>query len=339
MRSRKQRWLWAALPLLLAAAYLMARNEPDAPASHRTVSFPRAPRAEETRRMRERNARPLAIAAAALAPVNAKTRDPVLRALPPAGKTALVIEANAIRNSPLGELLIQCLARRGDDSFNRFRDEAGIDLLKDLDRVAISDEGVILSGNLENFRWGKLREQAADGLDGPALGRWRDEIIVVANSGSELSSILGRLDAPSTSEPAIPEEATYGEIYGVLAADELAKLVPHDQPRLGPLRDAVQRVELHVDARDDVAIVAQVRGPNPAQLSDLEKAISGLLSAGRLRAQAEGNRELAELLDLARVVPKGARFDLELALPQQFIERHLTWCRDERRTEDRRTAR
>src|SRR5215471_3552264 len=110
MRSRKHWWIWAAVPLLLAAAYLMARNEPDAPASHRTVSFPRALRAEETRRMQERSARPLPIAGAALARV-AKSRDPVLSALPPAGKTALVIEANAIRNSPLGELLIQCLVR------------------------------------------------------------------------------------------------------------------------------------------------------------------------------------------------------------------------------------
>src|SRR5215471_1388076 len=101
------------------------------------------------------------------APVNAKTRDPVLRALPPAGKTALVIEASAIRNSPLGELLIQCMARGGDDAFDRFRDEAGIDLLTDLDRVAISEEGMIFSGNFKNARWGRLQEQAASELDGP----------------------------------------------------------------------------------------------------------------------------------------------------------------------------
>jgi len=109
MRSRKQWWLWAALPLLLAAAYLMARNEPDAPASHRTVSFPRAPRAEETRRMRERNARPFAIADAVLVSVHAKTRDPVLRALPLAHKAhrsggpsaAQVPDATGVRGSRL----------------------------------------------------------------------------------------------------------------------------------------------------------------------------------------------------------------------------------------------
>ena len=31
MRSRRHWWLWAAVPLLLAAAYLMRRSEPDTP--------------------------------------------------------------------------------------------------------------------------------------------------------------------------------------------------------------------------------------------------------------------------------------------------------------------
>jgi len=46
----------------------------------------------------------------------------------------------------------------------------------------------------------------------------------------------------------------------------------------------------------------------------------------RVQAQAGGQRDVAELLDYARVVPSGQTFTMELALPQAFLERYLAQC-------------
>jgi hypothetical protein len=364
LRRRKSGWLFAALLLLMAGAFLMSRSEPAALARRRTVSFPRAPRAEEIRRIQDRQA-PASNAAVAPAPgAPVKSRDPVLSALPRAGKTALVIEANAILHSPIGELLIQCFAREGENGLAQFRDESGIDLLTDLDRVAISEEGVIVSGNFKNARWDTLpgdsspRSYGSDGVaysqafteaagdDQPsdprkALGRWGEQMIVVASSAGRLRAIFDRLDGRARSErPAISEDMTYGEIYGifasdVLASDALAEFIPPEQTGLiHLLRQAAPQVELHVDARDDVAIFAHVRGSDRALLTDLEKAIAGLLSASRLQAQTGKDTTLLELLDLARVTPRGDGFDLELALPLSFLQKQLGAACGHRSAED-----
>ena len=59
-------------------------------------------------------------------------------------------------------------------------------------------------------------------------------------------------------------------------------------------------MELHVDAMQDVAAVVRVNGQDQAALSDLSRTLGGAVAAGRLQAQASGDRSLAELLDAAR---------------------------------------
>ncbi len=353
LRQRKLGWLFAALLLMVAGAFLMGRGEPSASARHRTVSFPRAPRAEEIRRMRDRQIPTSVVAATHGNPI--KSGDPLLAALPRAGKTALVIEANAIRHSPIGELLIQCFAREGGNVFEQARDSSGIDWLTDLDRVAISEEGVIVSGDFKNARWDRLpswlsgdgsphsygshgvayseaftEAPAEGGSSRPeqALGRWGDQMVVIAKSAGQLRGIFDRLDGRGRNEPpAISEEMTYGEIYGLLTGDALVEFLPGDQIGfIDLLRRAAPRIELHVDTTEDVAIFAHVRGGDRAQLRDLEKAIAGLLSAGRLQAQIGNDTVLQELLDLARVVSRSDGFDLELALPLPFLQKQLATC-------------
>ena len=72
--------------------------------------MPRQLRPAERQRMLSRLIRPPADAGLARP---AEVRDPVLTALAAGGSgTAVVLEVNALRNSPVGELLLQCLAER-----------------------------------------------------------------------------------------------------------------------------------------------------------------------------------------------------------------------------------
>ena len=112
-------------------------------------------------------------------------------------------------------------------------------------------------------------------------------------------------DEPSV----IPEGSTYGEMYGVLSVEHLARLLPKEQADLAQrLKDVAQNVELHVDASSDVALVAQVRGEDQDKVADLGKSLGAALSVARMRAQAEGEKEMAQLLDFARVQPDGSSF-------------------------------
>jgi hypothetical protein len=57
---------------------------------------------------------------------------------------------------------------------------------------------------------------------------------------------------------------------------------------------------LHVDASHDVGIVAAATGAGQ-DTGDLGKAVGSALTLGRLAAQTQGNKDLAEVLDYARV--------------------------------------
>jgi hypothetical protein len=87
-------------------------------------------------------------------------------------------------------------------------------------------------------------------------------------------------------------------------------------------------VELHADAMSDVAVTARVSGQDGAAIEDLARALGAALAVARVEARASGERELAELLDHARVARGGEGFSLELALPAELLERWFAGCRE-----------
>jgi hypothetical protein len=151
---------------------------------------------------------------------------------------------------------------------------------------------------------------------------------VVARTEEDVRAALERLEGSGAQgPPAIDESQTYGEIYGVATAEAISELVPADQAALAEkLRAAAARVELHVDASRDVGLVADVTGLAPRETDDLGKSIGAALALARLRAEAEGEHEFAELMDLARVIPDNGRFRLEMGLPLEVLEKHLRRC-------------
>ena len=150
MARSKRRWPWllVAAFLLGAAAWLMLGAEPPEPVRAR-VSLPRRMSHDE----RERNdARQtwlplvqLDDAGLPLAPTE-RPKDPVLAAFPKEVKyAAVVVEANAIRNSDIGDLLIDCMFGGRPEVMSSFRD-AGFDPLTAIDRVSMADNTLLVSG-------------------------------------------------------------------------------------------------------------------------------------------------------------------------------------------------
>ena len=272
------------------------------------------------------------------------------------GGSLMVLEANVLRHTPVGERLLACMSPQAKESLSRLREEVGVDPLEQIDRVALGDGALLLSGHFDQARWdtmfaehtvepygahGRLYtppvpETGAAGdeaLPPPrqqdVAGVWRDELLVFGRDAQRVQQAFDELEGrrPPSAAP-LDENQTYGEAYGVLSVDDAAKLFPADQQELAErFRQAAQSIEIHVDARQDLALVAEVGGDGGEALEDLARALGGVLALGRLKARADGAERLVELLDHARVQPlQGETFTLELALPLELIERHLGDC-------------
>jgi hypothetical protein len=352
MRRRRPLPLLAAALFLGVATLLLSLSESGRPAQARAApSFPRWLREGERERVQTRRTLPPPPPAAGEAAFTAEEppappRDPFLLALPrDPRKALLVLEANALRHSRLGELFVECVLRRSShDPFEELRRETGIDPLKDVDRVALSDDGVIVFGFLDRARLDGLGAatratprgergrmyvplQAAD-AERFALGTWREEVIAFGTH-EFVASTLDRLDGREATTPVLlPEHLTYGEAYGVVPGAALRGLFRGDQTELGRrLASAASRIELHVDAMRDVAVVARVSGTSAPEVEDLGTALGAALAVARIQAVAGGQAELAELLEHARVVRgAGDGFSLELALPIAVVERWFEGC-------------
>lgn len=350
MVYRTLRWLVVAILLFAAAAWLMSRPEKGSHAhAEPRVTFPRSFRGEEWRRMTQRQTleeSPSRAPGSGEPAAPPGPRDPLLAALPrEPGTTVVVVEANALANSSVGQLLLACVRHEEQtDLVESMKKEIGIDPMKDLDRIAVSTHAVLVSGQLKDVKWSGLLAHMAsapygdkgtiyspDNSEGQFFARWGDNLAVISKTEQDARAAIDRIEGRARSGAPLAEEDTYGEIYGVIATDLLRDMVGRDSSELAQrIEDTVQQARLHVSAMNDVAIVADVRGADSRKVQDLAKSLGAALSLARLKAQTEGQTDLADLLDLARVEPRDGSFVLELALPQEFLEKKLASCRESR---------
>jgi len=333
-------WLLAAIVLFALSALLMWLGDRKKTGAtrprHADAEFPNRPsRSAIERSERRRVQLPGRNGEDAAA---ARPRDPLLVALVPRASNSFVVEIGAIRDAPLGTLLLECaVSGEARKSFEDVKRSAGIDLLHDVDRVAVSNDTIFATGDFRGARWSELNHEnpsrygdqgtlfgAADGGDASrALGTWGSNLLI-GGSVAEIRRAMDRLESRATPEPMpIDPSATYGEVYGTFSGEVLANMLP--DPVKEQTRSYAKRVELHVDATgdDDVLLVGDVSGPDATHVADLGKSLGGALSLGRLAAEHEGNDELRELLDVSRVTPEKGTFRVETAVPLALLRRQL----------------
>ncbi len=194
---RRRPWILvgAATALFLLAAWVMSRGDQAPVHDKPRVQFRPYLNAEERERMRARQVLP-----AAPPPADPEApwrppppRDPVLAAMgSPDTKLAVVVEANAIRNMPVGELFVQCLlARQGRNDLKRLKDEVGVDPFQDVDRIAVHDDGLMVSGHFGQTRWDRVFKDldASSYGDKARLYELRPREFVVPDGGAVIEQI------------------------------------------------------------------------------------------------------------------------------------------------------
>lgn len=320
---------------------MLPQQKPRSPRA--VLEFPRGPRPHEIERDERR--RTLAVPAAARAgAAGAGTEDastllldPLHVALPPAD-LAVVMEAGAVLASPAGRMLLGCLSPPQAETLRELEARTGFAPLQQIERVAFAESSagvttLLMSGDFSGLELARLGDGATlerAGAKGSIATRdswgvavWDDRMLIVGEPGG-VRDALRRLDGEVAPAPSPLDGEMYGEVYGALSGAALSRLLP---ATLGErVRDAAERVLVHVDATDDLLLVAEVHGERPEGLAELGRALAGALAMGRLQAVRDDDRLLADLLDESRVIPGDGSFQLEVALPLATLEDALGAC-------------
>ena len=339
---RRASYLAAALGLFVLAAWLMLPQQKPRP-PRAVLEFPRGPRPHEIERdERRRTLEVPAVAGVGAAGASAEESpkrlvDPLHVALPPAD-LAVVVEAGAVLASPAGRMLLGCLSPPQAETLRELEGRTGFAPLEQIERVAFAessagDTTLLMSGDFSGLELARLTEGASPeragskGLmatrDSRGVAVWDGRMLIVGEPGS-VRDALRRLDGEATPAASPLDGEMYGEMYGALSGAALSRLLP---AALGErVRGAAERVLVHVDATDDLLLVAEVHGERPEALAELGRALAGALAMGRLQAVREDDRLLADLLDESRVIPGEGSFQLEVALPLSTLEEALGAC-------------
>lgn len=340
---RRHRWIALAVLFLAAAALLLSLGEREPPPPQRAgVEFPQWTY-EESVRQTKRNT---LVVPSTLAPGPPGTtpeevprpRDPFLVALPvEPGSPVVVFEANALRHSRLGERFVACVQASAPGMLEAIQREAGIDPLKDVDRIAYLGDAAVVSGFFGRVPWDEVGSAERYGQEGRiyrdkdlVIGAWRDQVLVFTYQAESARRAIDQLEGRApVPESGIPEDMTYGEVYGVIPGTAARGLLGlGDRALAERIASLASRVELHVDAMQDVAAVVRVRGEDAAGLADLAKTMGAALAVARVKAQATDDQRLADLLENASVHPAQGEFSLQLALPADRLEAWFQGCGD-----------
>lgn len=330
--------LLAVALILLAVAATLARCSDErlgvtVPAV-RAIEFPRERALKEARQERRRASASPSSAPPATPP-STKSRDRLMRALSSPGKDgAVVVEVNALRHSPLVEGLLSCrAAQHGDEvaGLELLKDELGIDLTQDVDRVALDPEVLAVSGFFEKLT---LPPEAGDGegygddarifaMKGgqgkPSyLAKVGSDLVMTSTSVDELKAAIdraeGRADAPAT----FPDGTIGGEVYGVVGPALVRSIAAMggNNEQLDGVVDMLTTSKVRMAVDDDAAISLDIGTKSPSDGAELAKALGGAVALARTRAAAEGQAELAAMLEQARVVPNDdGSIAFDLAVP------------------------
>jgi hypothetical protein len=341
--KRKGIWLGVAVLLLALSAWLMSRGDKEKPTVRPPkVEFPHNATPEENSRQQKRRTLP---------PLSndeegfRMKRDPMLVALPTDPKrSAMVFEVDALKESPIMKTWIDCLLAknaREKQGIERFKKKFGFDPLEDVDRVAVSSERLLVmqgSVNKASFEGWAKRTYGEKGVvytdpeSGRVVATWGGDMMLWGGSNGASDAVedaIDRLESKdATQKPLLDDWQAYGDVYGVLSPDDLAKMLGPEQEALADkIKNVVQHVDFHADASEDVAMVADVRGGQAQEdMEDLAKSFGAALSLGRLKAQNDGDEKLAQLLDYAKVRSSGGAFSVDVALPFDLLK-ELGPCR------------
>jgi hypothetical protein len=287
--------------------------------SVRPIEFPRERALKEARQQRRSASQPTV----ATSPTpEATSRDRLLRALSSPGKDgAVVVEVNALRHSPLVDALLKCrAAQNGSEQagFELLKDELGIDVTEDVDRVALDPQVLAVSGFFENL---KVPPEAGEGEGYGDAGRIftvpgdqgkpayvakvGTDLIMTSTNVDEIKAAVDRAEGRGEAPATFPEGTIGGEVYGIVGASLVRSLVAlgGDGGHLDGVLDMLTTSKIRMAVDTDAALSLDIGTKSPSDGAELARALGGAVALARTRAAADGEAELAAMLEQAKIIP------------------------------------
>lgn len=248
---------------------------------------------------------------------------------------AVFIEFSAIRNSSIVEKLMKCQGNAFASQWEQSVQALGYDWQRDIDRVALSPDAMVMSGFFENA---KIPEEFGDGTtygDGAEMYQPDpaspmryvvvDENLLAMVKDADAAKALidrveGRAPVSATRYPHLMEN----EVYGQVSASMLSFFLANDAPLATDLTNLVDNISLRMEVDDYLSISLDVKSKDEDKALDLAKSVGGLFALARREAALAGDDELAALLEQAQVLPgTEGKFGIDLAVPEGWLLERL----------------
>jgi hypothetical protein len=253
----------------------------------------------------------------------ATKQDPMTSFVMAPGPGAVLIQVNALFNTPLFDRLRQCLPE-----YFRSLDEAGrklgVDLAYDVDRVGFLGDGVAMSGFFAGKPVAESMIGAVEGREeyrgstifsrtGRCVAQLGNLVVMPSQSGVDCRALIDRALAAT---PANAGDELYGDVF---MRSDLARFRNAEAPaEIRAMMDGVDRITLRANVWDSVALTVEAvprEGRNPVDLAQMALGAVALVK-GQLD---EDQVELRTLADLAKVSTESGKLELNLALPAQDL--------------------
>lgn len=322
MKRRRSPRLLIAAALLLACIVCWSLWSSRAARERREVvlagvpAFPQ-PRQETVRRPLAKPAPPAPQLAAKPPPAPRPRQDSLLSFVQASSGTVTLIHVNALFNTPLAERLRQCLPKE----FQELQTAVpGMDVTRDIDRVAFSGSGgMLVSGFFEgNPGIQKLMQTDA------SLEQYRGATVstrgtlCVAQLGNLMvfapaGTCQDHLDRALAPTPETAPDEVYGDLY---MRTDLAALRDDKNSSSGfrPLVDALSGLTLRANVWDSVALSVEGNPMSGKDGQDLSQMASGAMQLFKTQL-GDDQVELQALAELTKVKTADGKLQVDLALP------------------------
>jgi len=260
-------------------------------------------------------------------PVRTAKPDPMTSfVLQPAHNVAL-LHVNALLNTPLFDRIRRCMPAEWEKTTGETA-QLGIDLERDLDRVAVTADGMAMSGFFDGKpiarniarSWSDLEEREYRGhpiwLSRHGGIAQIGNLLLIGPRGS-MDKLLDRALDPAP-EGADPQDV-YGDVFMRSDLSDLRGRGEGANPDLmGAVLEGLSGVTVRANVWDTVALSVEGKPQPGRSVNDLAGMARGAIALARERLDPS-NVELATLAELAKVSGSGEALNIELALPMNDI--------------------
>jgi hypothetical protein len=265
-------------------------------------------------------------------PLPASAAEPQRRADPitsfvlaPAPSVALV-HVNAILNSPLFARFKECMPARWTEATQQMQ-KLGIDVERDVDRMAMAGDGMAMSGFFEGkpiaqniaARWPGAQQRDYRGAqvwsssNGGSVAQVGNLLLFGSGQGSSIERLVDRaIDPPPAG--ADPDDI-YGDLFlrsdlGALRANTASS----GNDAMQAILEGLNGVTVRANVWDSVALSLEGKPRTGQSVADLARMARGAIALAKEQVDPS-DVELGTLAELAKVQHGKDQLNIDLALP------------------------